>query len=188
MTNAVSSVMIREPRKTYSMSKAKLDRPPLPEVQKQFIGPTRYSPNKAFVARKNRSISVNKEERFDSPAYKSKVRNEQVGPHTYAVHTFDSLGRKDRNPQHYRGRFPRETSERLSSRLFIANKDTTPSPFDTDTRFGTHYKNGPEDPRKTTMRINELFTTYLAYKTFFPIGSFRNGIYRCYWECKSQLT
>ena len=108
MAQAVSTTIFPQPRMTYSISKAKLDRPPLPEVQKQFIGPTRYSPNKGFVATRNRHIARNTAERFDSPAYLSKVRNEQVSPHSYDVSDFHSLGAKGRSPQHYRGKFTRE--------------------------------------------------------------------------------
>ena len=60
------------------------------------------------------------------------------------------------NPQHYNSRFPRDTSERLNSRLFIANNDTTPSPYETDTRFGTHFK--PTEINKNVVKITEGLT------------------------------
>ena len=86
---------------------------------------------------KSPTIAKNTEERFDSIAYKNKVKNNQVGPHSYNTYSQENLGTQYLKPTNYKGKFPRESSERLSSRNFIASKDVTPSPHETDTRFGT---------------------------------------------------
>ena len=76
------------------MSKSKLERPPLPDVVRQFIGPTKYTPNKSYVQQKSRTIARNTEERFDSLAYKNSVKNNQVGPHSYNTHSYGAMGEK----------------------------------------------------------------------------------------------
>ena len=86
---------------------------------------------------KSRTIARNTEERFDSIAYKNKVKNNQVGPHSYNTYSQENLETQYLKPTNYKGKFPRDSSERLSSRNFIASKDVTPSPHETDTRFGT---------------------------------------------------
>ena len=120
-----------------SISKAKLDRPGLPKSIKDFIGPTKYSPNKAFIQPKSRTIAKNTEERFDSLAYRNKVNNEQVGPHSYNTYSQENLSVQQLKPTNYKVKFTRDSRGRLNSRCFLPNRDMTPSPQDSNTRFAT---------------------------------------------------
>jgi len=99
-------------------SQTKLERPPLPLLGQQGPPVSRYNPKDEFTRLKHRVSTIGQDARFDSLRDRNRIAREQVGPVSYNVKDFKSIHRPyDRF--NFKGKFPRDTSERLtSSRLY----------------------------------------------------------------------
>ena len=115
-------------------------------------GCTKYTPNVAVVALRNRTIARETAARFDSEGQKKKAMREQVGPHSYDPTRFHSIEHVHRNPRLYRGKFTRDESDRGPS---ISKRDVKPGPFESEMRKERQL----EEKRLNKMLVEEFLNT-----------------------------
>ena len=128
--------------KTHTISKSRLERPPLPLVGSAGPALTSHSPNTSFIKLSTRKQSFSIEPRFNALKDLNKIKNEQVSPQSYNIMETKYIHRPV-DKQNYSGKMARDRSERLSSSpLFQPNRDraTNPAPTETDKDYQTGHR------------------------------------------------